>query len=377
MAERKKKIRAELRKNRGQRPRDTDWTKRFGGENTEADDAPSGERVSGKGELTRKRTVVGAEASTDDGGSGVHLAVDEEACLRGRVLSVHGLTSTVEAEDGRHYHCTTRRLLKTLSTDQRHVVAAGDRVRFLPADGDEGVIERVEPRTGVLSRTSRGRQHTIVTNVDQLLIVTSAAEPYLKPNLIDRFLISAHKSRLRPLIVINKIDLADLVSLQPIVGVYSQMGYHVLLVSAKSGMNIDRLRRALSGRASAVAGQSGVGKSSLLNSIDPELRLRVAAVSSETQKGRHTTTTARLWPLQCGGYVVDTPGIRQFELWDVIPAEVAGYFRDLRPYANLCRFPNCTHTHEVDCSVKNAVADGRLDARRYESYCQLLEGESP
>jgi len=167
------------------------------------------------------------------------------------------------------------------------------------------------------------------------------------------------------------------VSLQPIVGVYSQMGYHVLLVSAKSGMNIDRLRRALSGRASAVAGQSGVGKSSLLNSIDPELRLRVAAVSSETQKGRHTTTTARLWPLQCGGYVVDTPGIRQFELWDVIPAEVAGYFRDLRPYANLCRFPNCTHTHEVDCAVKNAVADGRLDARRYESYCQLLEGESP
>ena len=376
MAARKKKIRADLRKNRTQRPRDTDMTRHFDGENSTTDDLPSGERVSGKGELTRKRTVMGAETGDDDTGFRVVLDVDA-TCLPGRVLSVHGLSSTVEAADRQLHRCATRRLLKTLSTDQRHVVAAGDRVLFRPAEGNEGFIERVEPRTGVLSRNSRGRQHIIVTNVDQLLIVSSAAEPYLKPNLIDRFLISAHKSNLRPLIVINKVDLVDPASLQPLVGVYSQMGYQVLLASAKTGANIDRLRRELSGRASAVAGQSGVGKSSLLNTVDSELRLRVASVSSETQKGRHTTTTARLWPLKTGGYVVDTPGIRQFELWDVIPAEVAGYFKDLRPYESLCRFPDCTHTHEVDCGVKNAVADGRLDARRYESYCQLIEGDSP
>ena len=112
-----------------------------------------------------------------------------------------------------------------------------------------------------------------------------------------------------------------------------------------------------------------------INAIDPGLQLRVGSVSTETQKGRHTTTTARLWPLSFGGYVVDTPGIRQFQLWDVIPTEVGGFFRDLRPYINHCRYPNCTHTHETECAVKSAVADGRLDLRRYESYCQLFAGD--
>ena len=309
-------------------------------------------------------------------GFGVVLDVDVQGLVRGRVLAVHGLISTVEAEDATIHLCATRRLLKTLSTDQRHVVAAGDWVLFRSAKNNEGSIERVEPRATVLSRAVRGRQQIIVTNVDQLLIVTSAAEPYLKPNLIDRFLISAHKTGLWPLICINKIDLVDSASLAPLVGVYSQMGYRVLLLSAQTGLGIDRLRRAMAGRSSVVAGQSGVGKSSLVNTIDPSLHLRVSAVSADTQKGRHTTTTARLVPLSIGGYVVDTPGIRQFQLWDVIPAEVAGYFRDIRPYVNHCRFPDCTHTHEADCAVKNAVAEGRLDLRRYESYCQLFAGET-
>ena len=124
-----------------------------------------------------------------------------------------------------------------------------------------------------------------------------------------------------------------------------------------------------------MAGQSGVGKSSLLNAIDTNLHLRVGAVSEESEKGRHTTTTARLLPIGCGGFVVDTPGLRTFELWDVIPEEVAGYYRDLRPYVSLCRFPDCTHTHEDDCAVKDAVTDGRLDERRYESYCHMRSGQ--
>ena len=124
-----------------------------------------------------------------------------------------------------------------------------------------------------------------------------------------------------------------------------------------------------------MVGQSGVGKSSLLNAVDESLRLRVESVSRETEKGRHTTSTAELLPLSFGGYVVDTPGIRQFQLWDVIPEEVAGFYRDLRPYVSHCKFPDCTHTHEADCAVKDAVADGRLDERRYESYCGLLLGE--
>jgi ribosome biogenesis GTPase len=268
--------------------------------------------------------------------------------------------------------------LKTLSTDQRHVVVAGDRVLFratTQAGSDEGLIERIEPRHGILARTSRGRQHIMVANVDQALIIASAAEPRLKPHLIDRLVASAEKGHLQPVICINKIDLIDPAEIQPLVGVFSQMGYQILLLSARTGFGLPRLRRALAGQESVVVGQSGVGKSSLLNAVDPTLNLRVAAVSEETQKGRHTTTTARLLPLQSGGYVVDTPGIRQFELWDVIPEEVASFYRDLRPYVSHCRFPDCTHTHEADCAVKDAVADGRIDQRRYESYCGLFYGD--
>jgi ribosome biogenesis GTPase len=188
-------------------------------------------------------------------------------------------------------------------------------------------------------------------------------------------LVATEKGDIRPVICINKIDLVDAADLQPLVGVYSQMGYEVLLLSAKTGFGVERLRRLLIGRSSVLAGQSGVGKSSLLNRVDPSLHLHVQPVSLDTEKGKHTTSNARLMPLTDGGYVVDTPGIRHFQLWDVVPEEIDGYFRDLRPYISLCRFPNCTHTHEDDCAVKNAVADDRLDERRYESYCHLRAGE--
>ena len=379
MAKKKhRKIRAQFRKNRGDRTRPTDWTRQFERHGFENEDPAQEERISGKGELTRQRTVTGTEVDGEEPGLGIHLEVDEKVCRRGRVLTVHGLTSLVEDEEGSIYQCATRRLLKTMSTDQRHVVATGDRVLFRPVeqtDENEGVIERVEPRHGSLCRTSRGRRQIIVTNVDQVLIITSAAEPRLKPNLIDRLLVSAEKAYIHPVICINKIDLVDPAGLQPLVGVYSQMGYQVLLVSAETGFGVDRFKRLLTDRESVLTGQSGVGKSSLLNAVDEKLQLRVDRVSDDTQKGRHTTTTAQLLPLSFGGYVVDTPGIRQFQLWDVIPAEVAGFYRDLRPYVSLCRFPDCTHTHEADCAIKDAVADGRLDDRRYESYCHLAMGE--
>src|SRR5262245_43093122 len=228
MADKKKqKIRAQFRKNRAPRVRSDDWTRSFRREEVEtAPDPVLDERVSGKGDLTRKRTVLGAEIEAEQAGFSVLLDVDEALEL-GRVLEVNGLTSVVEDAQGAVHVCATRRLLKTLSTNQRHVVAAGDFVRFRHT-GAEGIIERVEPRKTVLSRATRGRQQIIVTNVDQLVIVSSAAEPYLKPNLIDRFLISAHKSHLRPLICINKIDLVDPASLAPLIGSYSQMGYRVL-----------------------------------------------------------------------------------------------------------------------------------------------------
>lgn len=370
-----RKLRTEFRKNREPRARDRRLTDQYNevGDREAMEHAVQNERISGKGALTRKRTVLGVETEGESGERTLVPDVDLTSCLAGTVLRSGGLHSEVRSDGGDLYRCATRRLLKTLATDQRHVVAAGDRVMFRPASNNDGIIERIEPRYGVLARSSRGRQHVMVANVDQLVIVSSAAEPGLKPHLIDRILLTAEKARIRPVICVNKVDLAEPADLQPIVGIYAQMGYQVLLVSATRDWGVDELRELVVGRASAVVGQSGVGKSSLLNAIEPGLGLKVNAVSAENDKGKHTTTAAQLVPLDSGGYVVDTPGIRQFALWDVNAAEMAGLFRDLRPIANQCLFPNCTHTHEAECAVKDAVADGLLDVRRYESYCQLLD----
>ena len=294
----RKKFRTDFRKHHEPRTRRSDWTREY---QDPTDESSSTERISGKGDLTRKRTVFGSLTGEEQsGGLSVDLAVDEAECLRGRVLRVHGVTSIVCTEQGEQYRCATRRLLKSLTTEQRSVVAAGDRVWFRPAPQQEGIIERIEPRHGVLSRTSRGRRHVIAVNVDQLVIVTSAAEPYLKPNLIDRMLVTAEKVRIRPLVCINKIDLVEPADLQPLVGGYGQMGYQVLLLSALTGFGIAGLRQLLAGRESVVAGQSGVGKSSLLNAIEPGLDLKVRTVSEENQKGRHTTSTAPPDPAVAG-----------------------------------------------------------------------------
>ena len=380
--EKKKKIRVPLRKNRAKKPRERDWTRQFQEHGPEElPEMPLVERVSGKGELTRHRTVIEAEPAGEvvatPGGESAAAAIgaDRSACLRGRVLRVHGQWCDVIDSDGRLHQCAVRRLLRTLATEERNIVAAGDRVLFRPAGEGEGMIERVEPRSSVLTRALRDQQHVMVANVDQIVIVASVGDRGLKPSLIDRYLISAEQGHISPVICLNKIDLVDPVDLQPVVGLYTQLGYPVLLTSAIAGIGIDALRDTLRDRETVVAGQSGVGKSSLLNAVQPGLRLAVDAVSHWTQKGKHTTSTAELIALEFGGWVVDTPGIRQFQLWDIIPEEVEGYFVEFRPFVGFCRFPNCSHTHEVGCAVKAAVADGLIESTRYDSYLKILRGE--
>ena len=373
----RQKLRTDFRKKHQGRVRRGDLTRQFrAGEEAELADAVQGERLTGKGELTRKRTVIGAESDPEDSaGLKVQFDADGKELIAGRVISVHGLKSRVLGDDGRRYHCAVRGLLKSLSTDQRNVVVAGDRVQLRADASGEGMIERVEPRTGLLSRNSRGRQHVLVANVDTLLIIASAAQPGLKPALIDRFLLTAEQCGVQPVIVVNKADLAEPAALQPILGVYASLGYRVLLTSAETGQNIEYLRAVLHDKQTALAGQSGVGKSSLLNRVEPGLGLAVAEVSRDNEKGRHTTTAAQLIPLKAGGAVFDTPGIRQFQLWGIEPHEVAGLMPDLRPYVSRCRYPDCLHLSEDDCAVKEAVADARIDARRYDAYCHLLEEE--
>ncbi|MBI3412349.1 MAG: ribosome small subunit-dependent GTPase A [Planctomycetes bacterium] len=366
----KKKTRIELRKNRSKPPRDKGWTSGFQTHGYHDEATLANERVRAKGDLSRKRTIVQDETAGDES----MPAVASSECIPGRVLRVHGLSSVVEAENGRQFRCAVRRLLKNLATDERSIVATGDRVWIRPSLNDEGFIERVEPRHGVLTRASRGREHVLVANVDQVVIVMSLAEPAFKPHLVDRYLASAAQGGLAAIVCLNKADLVDPVEFQPAVGLYSQLGIRTLLTSSKTGLGIERLHKLLKDRQTVFSGQSGVGKSSLLNVIQPELGLHVREVSEVTEKGRHTTTTAELLKLEGGGWVVDTPGIRQFALWDIRPEEVEGFFIEFHPYVPLCAFPDCTHTHEEPCAVKAAVQKRQISDQRYMSYLGLFTG---
>jgi ribosome biogenesis GTPase len=375
----KKKVRVDLRKNRSKPPRQRQWTRGFQ-EHGFADEATANaERVRAKGELSRRRTIIQEETGAKPAASEqVEMpAVGSSDCLAGRVLRVHGLQSVVETEDGRQFRCAVRRLLRTLATDERNIVTTGDRVWFRPALNDEGLIERVEPRHGLLTRASRNREHVLVANVDQVVIVVALVEPELKPHLIDRYLTSAEQGGIAPIICLNKADLVDPTPYQPLIGLYSQLGISTLLTSAATGQGIEWLRKRLHDRQTVFSGQSGVGKSSLLNAIQPGLGLAVREVSDTTQKGRHTTTTAQLLKLDFGGWVVDTPGIRQFQLWDILPEEVEGFFPEFRPFVPLCAYPDCTHTHEDRCAIKRAVVRRQISEHRYASYLGMFSGEAP
>lgn len=375
----KQKQRVAFRKNRGKRSRKSNLTREV--EIARADDAeaamiedlPTEERLSGKGELTRQRTIIVGDVDEETGET--IRDVDQSTVQRGRVLSSAGLNSIVQAENGQQFECTVRRIVRTLARETRNAVVAGDWVLFQQLDDQYGVIERVEPRRSTLSRGSRRHEHIIVSNVDQVVIVVSAVDPPLKPSLIDRFIISAAKGETDAIVCVNKADLADRAELQPILGLYASLGYQSVMTSAETGDGITSLRKLLVERQSVFTGQSGVGKSSLLNRIQPNLALETGSVSSWSHKGKHTTRRAVLLPLDSGGWLVDTPGIRQLGLWDVIPEEVEGFFVEFRPFVAFCRFPNCSHTHESGCRVKDAVASGLISHSRYVSYLRIMSGQ--
>jgi ribosome biogenesis GTPase len=371
----KKKIRVDLRKNRSKPPRERQWTRDFRDHGFAEDATVGGERVRAKGDLSRRRTIIQEDTAAGQGQAPAEMpAADATVCLPGRVLRVHRLVSVVETDDGRQFRCATRQLLRSLAIDDRNIVTTGDRVWIRPAQGDEGFIERIEPRHGVLTRASKNRQQVLVANVDQVVIVVSLVEPELKPHLIDRYLVSAEQGGIAPVICLNKADLVQPSPYQPLIGLYSQLGIPTLLTSATSGLGIDRLRALLRDRQTVFAGQSGVGKSSLLNAVQPGLGLRVREVSEVNQKGKHTTVTAEMIRLDLGGWVFDTPGIRQFELWDLIPEEVEGFFPEFRPFVPLCAYPDCSHTHEDRCAIKRAVERRLISASRYTSYLGMYHG---
>ena len=369
-----RKVRVDLRRNKQNRARQQNLTHDLMNDKESAEDVSLSERVTARGDLFRRRTMVGVRSEGDQ----LVRDVDPSTCRTGRVSSFIGLHIMVrDDETGVEYSCSVRGILRSLARDARNVVVTGDRVLFRQeGDASQGVIERVEPRHGILSRGSHGREHILVANIDQVLIVASAADPEFKPQLIDRYLVCAEVREIQPIICISKVDLLDTRLLLPNIQAFGRAGYNVVLASTKTGQGIEQLKQLLKGRQTAVSGQSGVGKSSLLNAIDPELGLKTADVSDWTHKGTHTTPRARLVPLSYGGWVCDTPGIRQFELWDISLEEVDGYYIEFRPFVPYCRFQDCTHTHEDHCGIKLAVENGLIPRVRYQSYLRLREDDT-
>lgn len=262
------------------------------------------------------------------------------------------------------------------------IAALGDRVTIEITEPGTGMIESVEARQHVISRAMRTegarggggaeREQVIIANVDQAFFVFAAASPAFNPRALDRFLIMGEKAAINPItIIVNKIDLADLPVLDELLAPYRAMGYDIIDTCALQGIGLDVLRARLAGRISVFTGPSGVGKTSLLNGIQHGLGRAVKAVSERNQEGMHTTRDSELIKLDGGGYVGDTPGIRTLTMWDIEPAELDGYFRDLASRVPHCRFRDCAHRTEPGCAVRAAVDSGEIAMRRYKSYLVL------
>ena len=301
--------------------------------------------------------------------------------MTGIILRAHGGIYEVETSDGVLEAVLRGRLKREARLGDKVVV--GDRVDLEHSETGGGdtawTIERVHERHSELVRRAPGkapRAKVIVANVDQVLVVFAATRPDPHLRMLDRFLVICESSELEPRIVVNKVDLVGLPAAREIFGPYESIGYPVVYTSTKEGYGIEELKQSICGRISALTGPSGVGKSSLLNAVQPGLALRVASVSDAVQKGRHTTVTAQLVELDCGGYLADTPGLRELGLWGIDPDELDFYFPEFRPYLGTCRYANsCTHTHEPGCAVHQAVEDGAVSPSRYDSYRRMMAGE--
>lgn len=277
--------------------------------------------------------------------------------------------------------------LQQAEVSETNPVAVGDRVSLRMEDDGSGLITEIQPRFNQLSRRAAGRrigkEHVIAANVDAAWCVQATFLPKFNSGFVDRFFVMAEAYHLDAGIVINKADLlADQPAALDAIGfwiaLYEDLGYNVLLTSTRTGDGIDDFRAALEGKTSVIAGPSGVGKTSLLNTVAPELELKTGAVSKKTRKGKHTTTFATLHQI-AGGLVIDTPGIREYGIWDMAPEELGGYFVEMLPHIGHCRFPDCSHDHEPGCAITDAVDEGEISPERYGSYLNILaslrEGE--
>ncbi len=369
-------IRKQIKPNRKPKTRERrDWASEDPGESS----APQSERIMPPGERERRRanlTAALARIEEEAKAATESSPVAEMPGRRGIVVEVGSNLCRVDL-DGQSLLCRLRGSLSAQETGFTNVVAVGDEVAVSPDGAESGVVEAVLPRRSVLARPDVFYPHlqqVIVANADQLLIVASWREPAIWLELIDRYLITAERYRLSPLICVNKTDLAEDVAVcRQTMRPYLDLGYRVIFTSALNGDGIGELRQALCGQTTVLAGLSGVGKSSLLMAVQPGLQLRTGAVSQVHHEGRHVTSQVHLLKLAMGGFVVDTPGIREFGLSGLCRGELASFYPEIVAAARECRFSDCAHLQEAGCAVQVAVQQGRVAATRYHSYQKIYQ----
>jgi ribosome biogenesis GTPase / thiamine phosphate phosphatase len=282
--------------------------------------------------------------------------------MEGRVIAAHGRQYVVELADGTRLPCFPR--------GKKSEVACGDRVAIQQTSDDQGVIEAIQPRTSLLYRSNEIRQKLIASNVDQVVIVV-ATEPGFSDELVTRALLAAESEEIKPLIVLNKCDLAEkLPAARAQLAIFANLGYRVLELSALA--HAEDLRPALHGHTSVLVGQSGMGKSTLVNALVPEARAATREISAALDSGKHTTTHAKLYHLDADSQLIDSPGLQEFGLGHLDRQEIEHAFREFRPYLGQCRFRDCRHDREPDCALVAAVGAGHIDARRFALYHRIV-----
>lgn len=300
--------------------------------------------------------------------------------MTGLVIRNTGSWYVVQADEGTLYDCKVKGNFRLRGIRSTNPVAVGDRVSISPQpDGRSALIDDILDRRNYIIRRASNlskQSHIIAANVDQAVLLVTIAHPETSTTFIDRFLASAEAYRVPVLLIFNKTDLYDTVErrrLDELCTLYSSLGYACRTCSALSGEGLDSVREALCGCVSLLSGNSGVGKSTLLNSLLPEAEARTAEISSAHDSGMHTTTFSQMFFLPEGGALIDTPGIKGFGTFDMQREEVAHYFREIFATGTDCRFGNCTHTHEPGCAVREAVDAGHIAATRYISYLSMLD----
>lgn len=278
--------------------------------------------------------------------------------------------------DGMEYRCKLTGKARRRDVETLYPVV-GDLVEFEETGPGEGSVTAILPRTSTFSRRAAGprgawREQVLAANIDQVLVVFAAAEPAANPRALDRFLVVAEFNELDALVIANKVDLTGVDAARAVFGVYERIDYPVWYASAREGRGLEGLREALAGRISLVAGPSGVGKSSLLNTLVPGLDLKTGEISQSLNKGRHTTVVGTLLELGDGGFVADTPGLREIGPWEVPAEDLDFCFREFRPFLGGCRYVDCLHEKEAGCAVRAAAERGEIEAGRYDSYLRIL-----